>query len=188
MPFEFEALEIPGPVLVKPKVFKDQRGFFLETYKRSEFYRAGIKDEFVQYNHSRSEKNVLRGLHYQLRPKAQAKLVRCINGRVLDVAVDIRKGSPTFGQCVVVELSEENHHMLYIPEGFAHGFLVLSQEADLLYAVSEEYSPEHERGIIWNDPEIGIPWPDREPILSERDRALPSLKEAEINFFFEGDG
>ncbi len=182
MPFEFEALQLSGLMLIKPRIFGDDRGFFLETYKRSDFLKAGIDRDFVQINHSRSRKGVLRGLHYQLNPKAQGKLVQCLRGRVLDVAVDIRKASPTFGRYVMVELSEENHHMLYIPEGFAHGFLVLSDVADILYGVTEEYSPEHDRGIIWDDPDIGIDWPVKEPILSEKDRALPPLREAEINF------
>jgi dTDP-4-dehydrorhamnose 3,5-epimerase len=184
VPFEFEQLEISGLVLIKPKVFKDNRGFFLETYKESDFQKAGIKERFLQENHSRSLQGVLRGLHYQIAPQAQAKLVRCLRGRVLDVAVDIRKGSPTFGRWVMVELSDENHYMLYIPEGFAHGFYVLTEEADILYKVSCEYSPEHERGIAWDDPEIGISWPDDSPILSERDRQLPPLREAEINVYY----
>ncbi len=188
MPFEFERLPLEGPVLIKPRVFGDDRGFFLEAFKRSDFIKAGIKEEFVQINHSRSEKGVLRGLHYQLRPRAQGKLLKCVRGKVLDVAVDIRRGSPTFGRYVMVELSDENHHMLYIPEGFAHGFLVLSDLADIIYAVTEEYSPEHDRGVIWNDPEVGIPWPTSEPILSEKDRALPPLREAEINFIYEEAG
>jgi dTDP-4-dehydrorhamnose 3,5-epimerase len=159
----------------------------METYKKSDFKKAGIDTDFVQDNHSKSVKGVLRGLHYQLEPKAQGKLVRCIRGKIFDVAVDIRKGSPTFGKWIGLELSEENKLMLWIPEGFAHGFLTLSEEAEIVYKVSgAEYSPEHDRGIRWNDPDIGIKWPlEGEPILSEKDRIAPLLKDAEVNFVYE---
>ena len=183
MPFTFEKLEIPEVILVKPKVFSDERGFFLESYKKSDFWENGIKEEFMQDNHSKSVKGVLRGLHYQLPPKAQGKLVRCIRGKIFDVAVDIRKNSPTFKKWVAVELSEENKYMLYIPPGFAHGFLTLSEEAEVLYKTTNEYAPELDRGIIWNDPEININWPIeivKEPILSNKDKNLPFLKDAEI--------
>lgn len=186
MPFQFKRLEIPDLILVIPKVFRDDRGFFLETYKRSDFVKFGIKEQFNQDNHSFSRKGVLRGLHYQLNPKAQGKLVRCLKGKIFDVAVDIRKGSPTFGKWVGVELSEDNFHMLYIPPGFAHGFVVLSEEAHVLYKVTNEYSPEHDRGIIWNDPTININWPISNPILSDKDRKWPTLEEAEINFYYQG--
>ncbi len=186
MPFEFIKTEIPDVVLIKPKVFKDDRGFFLETYKKSDFEKAGIKAEFVQDNHSKSVKGVLRGLHFQKKPFAQGKLVRCIKGRIFDVAVDIRKGSPTYGKWVGYELSEENKHILWIPEGFAHGFLTLSDEAEIIYKVSGgEYSPEHDAGIIWNDPDIDIKWPlDQvdEIILSEKDKKLPFLREIDTSF------
>ncbi len=184
MPFVFERLPIEGLVLVKPKVFVDDRGFFMEFYKRSDFASAGIDVDFVQDNHSRSTKGVLRGLHYQLEPKAQGKLVRCVRGRIFDVAVDVRRGSPTFGKWFGVELSEENHHMLWIPKGFAHGFLVLSSVAEVIYKVSgAEYAPEYERCIRWDDEEIGIDWPlDGEPILSKKDANAPLLRDAEINF------
>ena len=187
MPFEFIKTEIPEVIIVKPKVFGDERGFFMETYKKSDFKKAGIDTDFVQDNHSKSVKGVLRGLHYQLEPKAQGKLVRCIRGKIFDVAVDIRKGSPTFGKWIGLELSEENKLMLWIPEGFAHGFLTLSEEAEIVYKVSgAEYSPEHDRGIRWNDPDIGIKWPlEGEPILSEKDRIAPLLKDAEVNFVYE---
>ena len=177
MPFEFIKTEIPEVVIVKPKVFGDERGFFMETYKKSDFERAGIDTDFVQDNHSKSIKGVLRGLHFQVQPKAQGKLVRCIRGKIFDVAVDIRKGSPTFGKWVGVELSEENKLMLWIPKGFAHGFLTLSEEAEIIYKVSgSEYSPVHDRSIRWNDPDIGISWPlEGEPILSEKDRTAPFL-------------
>ena len=159
MPFEFEKQKIEDVILVKPKVFGDNRGFFMESYKKSDFYDNGIAVEFNQDNHSKSVKGVLRGLHYQEAPYGQAKLVRCGRGRIYDVAVDIRKDSKTFGEYVKVELSEENKHMLYIPEGFAHGFLVLSDEAEFCYKVTDFYHPNDEGGIMWNDPAIGIEWP-----------------------------
>lgn len=178
MPFEFEKLSIDGLVLVKPKVFGDNRGFFLESYKKSDFCANGIDVEFNQDNHSRSTKGVLRGLHYQLKPHGQAKLVRCSKGRIYDVAVDIRKGSKTYGKYVKVELSEDNKHMLFIPEGFAHGFVVLSEEAELLYKASGEYAPDADRGVRWNDPDINIDWEiDFDPILSEKDKIQPYLRE-----------
>ncbi|MDI6801269.1 MAG: dTDP-4-dehydrorhamnose 3,5-epimerase [Thermodesulfovibrionales bacterium] len=184
MPFEFTRLEIPDVILIKPKVFKDERGFFVETYKRSDFRSFGINEHFIQDNHSMSVKNVLRGLHYQKNPQAQGKLVRCIHGRIFDVAVDIRKDSPAYGRWVGVELSEENKLMLYIPVGFAHGFLALSGTAEIVYKCTEEYSPENDSGIIWNDPEINIGWPVNEPVISEKDRGLPLLKDADNNFTY----
>ena len=184
MPFEFEPLDIPDLILVKPKVFGDERGFFMETYKASEFKKNGINYDFVQDNHSKSQKGVLRGLHYQLRPMEQGKLVRCVRGRIWDVAVDIRKGSPWYGKWVAVELSEENKLMLWIPPGFAHGFVALEDNTEVIYKVTKEYSPELERGIIWNDPDIGIDWPVKNPKLSERDSRLPPLREAENNFLY----
>lgn len=178
MPFEFEPTEMKDVILVKPKVFGDSRGFFMETYKKSEFFQHGIKTEFMQDNHSKSTKGVLRGLHFQTPPKAQAKLVRCPRGKVFDVAVDIRKDSPDFGKWVGAVLSDENKHMLFIPEGFAHGFVVLSDEAELIYKASDEYSPENDRGIKWNDPDIGIDWGiDFEPLVSEKDAKQPFLKD-----------
>ena len=178
MPFDFKKLSIPDVILVIPKVFNDDRGFFLEGYKKSEFIKNGILTEFNQDNHSKSTKGVLRGLHYQAFPKTQAKLVRCVRGEIFDVAVDIRKNSPTFGKWVGEKLSEENKHMLYIPEGFAHGFRVLSDVAELMYKASNEYSKEHDRGILWNDPDININWGiDFEPILSEKDKIQPKLKD-----------
>ncbi|HIS89101.1 TPA: dTDP-4-dehydrorhamnose 3,5-epimerase [Candidatus Avigastranaerophilus faecigallinarum] len=180
MPFEFKKLDIEDVQLIIPKVFKDERGFFLEGYKKSDFIKNGIDIDFNQDNHSRSTKGVLRGLHYQAAPKGQAKLVRCIKGEIFDVAVDIRKNSPTFGKWVGEKLSEENKHMLFIPDCFAHGFVVLSDVAELLYKASNEYSKEHDRGILWNDPDIGIDWGiDFEPILSEKDKIQPRLKEIE---------
>lgn len=185
MPFEFIRLEIPDVVLIKPKVFEDERGFFLESFKYSDFVKEGIGPNFLQDNHSRSKKGVLRGLHYQLNPKAQGKLVRCVRGRIWDVAVDIRRGSPYFGKWVAVELSEENKYMLWIPEGFAHGFVAL-EDADVLYKCTSEYDPALDRGIIWNDSDIGIPWPIENPLLSTKDAKLPRLMDAEINFEYEG--
>lgn len=180
MAFEFKKLSIPDVILVEPKVFDDERGFFLESYKKSEFFANGIDVEFNQDNHSKSTKGVLRGLHYQLPPKAQAKLVRCIQGEIFDVAVDIRKNSPTFGKWVGEKLSAENKKMLFVPEGFAHGFVVLSETAELLYKASNEYSKEHDRGILWNDKDIAIDWGiDFEPILSDKDKNQPLLKDIE---------
>ncbi|MCX7760072.1 MAG: dTDP-4-dehydrorhamnose 3,5-epimerase [Hydrogenothermaceae bacterium] len=181
MPFDIEKLEIPDVLLIKPKVFRDERGFFLEAYKKSDFEKFGINLDFIQDNHSGSVKGVLRGLHYQKNPKAQGKLVRCIKGKIFDVAVDIRKNSKTFGKWVAVELSEENNYMLWIPPGFAHGFLTLSDFAEIIYKVSSsEYSPQHDAGIIYNDPDINIKWPFEgisEIILSEKDRKLPKLRD-----------
>lgn len=178
MPFEFERQKIKDVILVKPKVFGDNRGFFLESYKKSEFVKNGIDVDFNQDNHSKSTAHVLRGLHYQAKPYGQAKLVRCSRGRIYDVAVDIRSNSSTFAQYVKVELSEENKQMLYIPEGFAHGFVVLSDEAELLYKASGEYAPSADRGVLWSDKDINIDWEiDFEPILSEKDKVQPKLKE-----------
>lgn len=184
MPFEFKKLDIPDIILIAPKVLGDRRGFFIETYKYRDFKMAGIDITFIQDNHSKSVKNVLRGLHYQKNPKAQGKLIRCIKGKILDVGVDIRKGSPYYGKWVSHIISEENNLMLYIPPGFAHGFLVLSDEAEVLYKTTEEYSPENDRGILWNDTEIGIDWGIEEPELSEKDKRLPILKEADNNFTY----
>lgn len=178
MPFEFERQKIKDVILVKPKVFGDNRGFFMEAYKKSDFVANGIDVEFNQDNHSKSCAHVLRGLHYQEAPYGQAKLVRCGRGRIYDVAVDIRENSETFGQYVKVELSEENKHMLFIPEGFAHGFVVLSDEAELLYKASGEYAPQADRGVLWNDKDINIDWEiDFDPILSEKDKVQPKLAE-----------
>jgi len=185
MPFEFKKMEIPGVLLVQPKVFGDGRGFFLETYRYSDFSGAGISEHFVQDNHSMSTRGVLRGLHYQKSPDAQGKLVWCIKGEIFDVAVDIRKGSPTYGKWVSAILSEEKKNMIYIPEGFAHGFCVLSETAEVIYKCTREYAPQEDRGIIWNDPEIGIDWPVIEPILSDKDREHPLLRDADNNFVYK---
>jgi dTDP-4-dehydrorhamnose 3,5-epimerase len=178
MPFKFIRTEIEGPLIVEPDVFGDERGFFTESYKKSQFFAAGITVEFNQDNHSLSSKNVLRGLHFQKPPAAQAKLVRVVQGAVWDVAVDIRKDSPSYKKWIAVELSGDNKRMLYIPEGFAHGFVALTDNVHLLYKCSNEYSPSHDGGIIWNDPDIGIKWPVTNPVLSDKDTALPLLKDA----------
>lgn len=184
MPFDFQRLEIPEVVLIEPKVFEDERGFFMETYKMPDFVAAGIKVDFVQENHSRSSKEVLRGLHYQNPPFAQGKLVRVIEGEIFDVAVDIRKNSPTWGKWVSVILSEKNKQIIYVPEGFAHGFCVLSEHAEVIYKTTTVYSAESEAGIIWNDADLNIEWPVKEPTLSPKDRKLPTLKDADIKFHY----
>jgi len=185
MNFTFEPLNIPDVILVKPKPFKDDRGFFLESYKASAFKEGGITDTFVQDNHSRSSRGILRGLHYQKEPRAQSKLVSVERREILDVAVDIRKGSPTFGRWVSAHLSEDNHHQLFIPVGFAHGFYVLSEVADVTYKISAEYDAAADRGIAWNDPAIGIDWGTEAPILSNKDKTQPSLNEADNNFSYQ---
>jgi len=184
MPFKFQKLTISDVILVTAQSFVDERGFFIESFKESEFVSNGITTKFVQDNFSHSVKWTLRGLHYQSNPKAQAKLVTALSGEIFDVAVDIRVGSPTFGKWVGEILSEKNHKLLYIPEGFAHGYCVLSKEADVLYKVNQEYSPEHEKGIVWNDPEIDIKWPTHKPILLEKDLQLSLLTHADNNFVY----
>jgi len=168
---------IPDLIVLEPQIFGDERGFFFESFNRNKFFEAtGIDAEFVQDNHSKSEKNVLRGLHYQLAPRAQGKLVRVVFGAVFDVAVDIRKNSPTFGHWVGETLSAENRKQLWIPQGFAHGFLTLTDSAEFLYKTTEYYFPDHERCIAWNEPNIGIQWPlTEEPILSTKDQQGTSL-------------
>lgn len=173
---------IPDVLIIEPKVFGDARGFFFESFNQKAFNEAtGTDYQFVQDNHSRSAKGVLRGLHYQEPPHAQGKLVRVVRGAVFDVAVDIRKNSPTFGQWVGTELSEENHRQLWIPPGFAHGFLTLSESAEFLYKTTDYYAPAHERCIAWNDPDIGIAWPDGlVPHLSAKDQAGFPLNNADF--------
>jgi dTDP-4-dehydrorhamnose 3,5-epimerase len=164
---------LPGVLLIKPRVFEDPRGFFMETYRQNVLADAGIRETFVQDNHSHSSRGVLRGLHYQLR-NPQAKLCRVAGGEVLDIAVDVRLGSPHFGKWVSVVLSGENHAQLYVPMGFAHGFVVLSETADFLYKCSDYFDAADDRGVLWNDPAIGIDWDTPSPILSEKDmRYLP---------------
>ena len=182
MPFEFIRLSIPDVILIKSHIFKDQRGFFLENFKESDFKENGIDIKFVQDNFSYSLKEVLRGLHFQKPPKAQAKLVTALTGKIFDVAVDIRINSKTYGKWVAEILSEENHSSLYIPEGFAHGFCVLSDDANVFYKTSQEYSLENEDGIHWNDPELNIAWPIENPKLSEKDQTFPFLKNLVHNF------
>lgn len=182
MPFTFRRLELPDIICIEPQRFGDDRGFFLETYKLSEFSAAGIAESFVQDNWSHSLKGVLRGLHYQTHPKAQGKLVMALSGEIFDVAVDIRPGSPTYRQWVGMILDAKSSCMLYIPPGFAHGFCVLSQEADVVYKVTAEYARELDRGIIWNDPDIGIQWPIAYPILSPKDAQLRPLRMADDHF------
>lgn len=188
MPFTFTKARIPDVIVIEPKIFPDDRGFFAEVFKSSDFKANGIGETFVQVNHSKSQKNVLRGLHYQLAPKAQAKLVSVIKGEVMDVVVDIRRGSPSFGQWVSQNLSDTNKRMLYVPVGFAHGFCALSDTVEILYYCSVEYAPAFERNILWNDPEIKITWPTTQPILSPKDAGGKSLKEADNNFSYNADG
>ena len=175
---------LDGVLVLEPKVFGDARGFFMESYNRRNFAAATGQDvDFVQDNHSRSRRGVLRGLHYQIR-QPQGKLVRVVRGAVFDVAVDIRRSSPTFGRWAGVELSEDNQRQFWIPPGFAHGFLVLSESADFLYKASDWYAPEHERSIVWDDPALGIKWPldavGGVPLLSDKDRVAPPLAQAEV--------
>lgn len=180
MPASFEKGPLAGLVIVRPRVFTDERGYFLESYKHSEYRAGGIADAFIQDNHSRSERGVVRGLHYQLPPRAQGKLVSVVKGRALDVAVDIRTASPTFGKYFSIELDDVDCAMLYLPPGFAHGFAALSEEVHLVYKCTAEYDPAAEAGIRWDDPEIGVAWPVEHPIVSARDASLPFLADARL--------
>lgn len=186
MPFTFTKLAIPEVILITPKIFKDDRGFFIESYKVDDFKKNNIDCVFVQDNHSKSNAGVLRGLHYQNPPKDQGKLIRTIAGSVFDVVVDIRRGSPTYGKWVSEILSAENFKMLWIPSGFAHGVLALEDSTELLYKTTEFYSPELEGFIRWDDPAIAITWPKISNTLklAEKDRKAPYLKEADNNFIF----
>ncbi|MGG1877262.1 dTDP-4-dehydrorhamnose 3,5-epimerase [Paenibacillus cisolokensis] len=176
-------LKLADAYLIEPVVHGDHRGFFMESYNESVLAAHGITYNFVQDNQSLSaEPGVLRGLHYQLNPKAQTKLIRVLTGAIYDVIVDIRKGSPTFGQWVGVILSEYNKRQLLVPKGFAHGFCTLVPNTQVLYKVDEYYSPEHDRGILWNDPALGIDWPVSNPVLSDKDQRHPLLQDAEMNF------
>ena len=182
--------EIEGVVIIEPKIFGDERGYFFESFNAAEFARkVGVNTVFVQDNESKSKYGVLRGLHFQKGEFAQSKLVRVVEGRVIDVAVDIRRGSPTFGKHVAVELSKENKRQLFIPRGFAHGFAVLSEEAVFQYKCDNFYAPDHEGAIAWNDPKIGIDWQIRpeDAILSEKDKKHPTLDEAEELFDYNTD-
>jgi dTDP-4-dehydrorhamnose 3,5-epimerase len=185
MPFTFEPLEIPEILHVTPKIFRDERGEFAELVKASDFASHGMPDLFVQVNYSISKKNALRGLHYQKHPKAQGKFVSAVRGEIFDVAVDMRQDSPSYGKWVGRTLTGDLKNMLYIPAGFAHGFCVLSDEAEIVYFCTNEYAPDQERGILWNDPAVGIVWPIQEPLLLERDMKFPTLKEADNNFQYE---
>ncbi|PID71524.1 MAG: dTDP-4-dehydrorhamnose 3,5-epimerase [Desulfobulbus propionicus] len=175
------ATHIPDVLIIEPQVFGDERGFFFESFNQQRWEaQTGLTKPFVQENHSRSSKGVLRGLHYQIQ-QPQGKLVRAIAGEVFDVAVDLRKSSPTFGKWAGITLSAENKKQFWVPEGFAHGFMVLSDCAEFLYLTTAHYAPEHEREIIWNDPDLGIKWPlDGEPLLSEKDKAGVRFKDADV--------
>ena len=176
MPIQIHSTTLPDVLLIEPVVFADNRGFFLETYHRGKYAEAGLDVLFVQDNHSRSRKNTLRGLHYQA-AHPQGKLIWAAAGEIFDVAVDIRKGSPAFGKWLGIHLTEANHLQLYIPPGFAHGFCVLSETADLMYKCTDFYFPEDDCGLLWNDPDIGINWPVTDPVLSKKDASLPRLSE-----------
>jgi dTDP-4-dehydrorhamnose 3,5-epimerase len=175
MAFNFRSTTLPGVVLIEPKVYGDDRGFFLEAYKQSDFAAAGLDVRFVQENHSRSSYGVLRGLHYQRAPRAQGKLLRVVAGEIFDVCVDIRGGSPAFGKWFGVLISAANHRSIYIPPGCAHGFCVVSPEAEVIYNTTTEYAPKYEHGIRWDDPSLDIAWPVSNPLLSDRDRTWPDL-------------
>jgi dTDP-4-dehydrorhamnose 3,5-epimerase len=189
MPFKFKRFpELPEIVIVEPEPVEDERGWFMETYRKSAFSNQGIPAGFLQDNHSRSTaKGVLRGLHFQKQPVAQGKLVRCVVGEVFDVVVDIREGSPTNARWVSTILSAENHLMVWVPVGFAHGFLTTTDVAEVEYKVTAEYSGAHDRAIRWNDPSIGIKWPISNPKLSKKDAEAPLLKEADNNFVWNGN-
>lgn len=177
------SLNLEGAALLEPVVHGDHRGFFMESYNETVMHDLGVNYKFIQDNHSLSaESGVLRGLHYQLNPKAQTKLVRVLSGAIYDVILDIRKSSPTFGQWVGVILSEYNKRQLLVPKGFAHGFCTLVPDTQVLYKVDEYYSPEHDRGILWNDPALQIDWPVSEPQLSDKDQRHPLFADAEMNF------
>ena len=175
--------EIEDVIIIEPKVFGDHRGWFTETYSKEKFKELGIDIDFIQDNHSLSaQKGTLRGLHFQLNPKAQTKLVRCTKGKILDVAVDIREGSPTYKKWVAVELTEENKKQLLVPKGFAHGFITLTDNVEVQYKVDENYSPENDRSIRFDDPEINVDWGIENPILSDKDLNAPMLSESDANF------
>lgn len=169
---KFTELEIPGLILVEPDVFPDDRGFFTETFHREKYAAGGIAKPFVQDNFAHSRRNILRGLHYQ-QQQAQGKLVYAVRGEIFDVAVDMRRGSPAFGRWVGWTLSDKNHHQLYVPEGCAHGYVVLSDVADVMYKCTDLYAPQHDRGLAWDDPDLAIAWPVKDPILSPKDLKNP---------------
>lgn len=186
--FKFSKTNIDGILVVEAKAFFDERGFFMESYNQEDFAASGFDKSFVQDNHSQSCQGVLRGLHYQIHPSPMGKLVRCMKGRIFDVGVDIREGSPTYGKWFADYLDEKNHKMIYFPPGFAHGFLALTDDCHVYYKCTGTYSKENERAIIWNDPEIGIKWPLDEVgdkiILSAKDKVHPRLKQAENNHVY----
>jgi len=188
--FKKRETALQGVYILEPTVFEDERGFFMESYNKRDFEEIGLFFDFVQDNHSLSVKaGVLRGLHFQLEPKAQTKVVRCIRGAIYDVVVDLRKGSPTFGKWISVILTEHNKWQIVIPKGFAHGLLTLVPNTEVLYKVDEYYSPEHDRSMRWNDPDLNINWPIKDPILSDKDKNAPFLKDlmGELNFYY-GEG
>lgn len=182
MAFQFRHLEIPDVILIESEVFGDQRGFLTEAYKHSLFRQAGIREPFVQMNHTHSTHGVLRGLHYQHPPFVQGKLVYVARGEIFDVAVDLRVGSLTYSKWVGHLLSDRNPRLMYIPPGFAHGFCTLGEEADIVYLATAEYSPAYEAGLLWSDSDLDIRWPIQHPTVSERDAALPPLRKADIRF------
>lgn len=187
MPFRFAPLELPGLVLIEPPVFRDARGSFMEAYKASAFRSAGISETFLQDSRARSTvRGAVRGMHYQLPPAAQAKLVQATRGAIHDVVVDVRKGSPTYGRHVAVELSEENARILYVPVGFAHGYCTLSDDTEVAYKLSSEYAPAAERAFRWDDPALGIRWPVEKPVMSEKDARAPRFADADITFTWTG--
>lgn len=183
MPFELAEPIEEGPLLFSTKKYPDDRGYFFESYKLDELEKLGLKDNFIQDNVSFSKKNVLRGMHFQTNPMAQSKLVRCLKGEIYDVSVDMRKDSSNYGKCYYYTLSDQNGLLLYVPVGFAHGFVVRSDEALVMYKTNNPYSPEDEAGFVWNDPDLNINWEVGEPIVSEKDRKLPFFKEARNNFY-----
>lgn len=177
--------KLNGVIIIAPFVFDDNRGFFFESYSKSKYEKKGIFNTFVQDNQSLSKnKGTIRGMHYQLLPKAQSKLIRVISGEMVNYVVDIRKGSPTFAQHISITLTAKNKKQLYIPKGFANGFCTLSDNCEIIYKVDDYFSPEHDRCFLWNDPDINIDWPVKEPILSERDKNAPLFKDAENNFVY----
>jgi dTDP-4-dehydrorhamnose 3,5-epimerase len=176
VPFRFEQFDLPGVIIVQPQFFPDERGGFMETYRYSQFAEAGITDPLVQFNISWSTKGVVRGLHYQVEPDAQGKLVSAIEGEIYDVIVAVRRDSPHYGQWRAVNLSSKDHTMLFVPPGYAHGFCVVSETAQVSYGTTAEYAPESERGVLWSDPSLAIPWPVEKPIVSAKDQMLPCLE------------
>ncbi|MDQ7821555.1 MAG: dTDP-4-dehydrorhamnose 3,5-epimerase [Candidatus Eremiobacteraeota bacterium] len=181
MAFTFEPLEIPDVVLIRPEVFSDERGFLQVHYRSSDFHNAGIMMPFVQDSRTVSHRGVLRGLHYQKHPASQGKLVRVVRGEIFDVALDVRKGSPTYGKWVSSLLNGRNGHLIWIPPGFAHGFVALADGTEVEYKATSEYAPRHQAGVRWDDPDLAIRWPVKKPLLSQKDRELPALSEVDTS-------